>query len=111
MAPPAYPAFRRGYDLDAALTPVRQGGEGLLAPVEIPELGHLEIHLAPGQAWTAGLRVGDELRELPIGSTFDAEGGIFYWQLGPGYLGEYLLEFRAIDGTVLPVPVRVRSSE
>ncbi|MBL0155795.1 MAG: Ig-like domain-containing protein [Bryobacterales bacterium] len=107
VAPGAYPAFKRGYDLDAALVPVRQGGEGLLTPIEIPELDHLEIHLAAGQAWTAGLRVGDELRELPIGSTFDAEGGIFYWQLGPGFLGEYTLEFRAEDGTILSVPVFV----
>jgi hypothetical protein len=107
VAPEAYPAFRRGYDLDAALTPVRQGGEGLLAPIEIPELDHLEIYLAAGQAWTAGLRVGEELRELPVGSTFDAEGGIFYWQLGPGFLGEYTLEFRAEDGATLSVPVFV----
>ena len=62
VAPGAYPAFKRGYDLDAVLVPVRQGGEGLLTPIEIPELDHLEIHLAAGQAWTAGLRVGDELR-------------------------------------------------
>jgi len=44
---------------------------------------------------------------LPIGSTFDAEGGIFYWQLGPGFLGEYTLEFRAEDGGILSVPVFV----
>ena len=103
----SYPAFRRGYDRDAALTPIRQAGEGLLEPLEVDELDKLEIHLAAGQPWTAALRVGDESRDLPIGSTFDAEGGIFYWQLGPGFLGEFTLEFRAADGTVLPVSVRV----
>ena len=103
----SYPAFRRGYDRDAALTPIRQAGEGLLEPLEVDELDKLEIHLAAGQPWTAALRVGDESRDLPIGSTFDAEGGIFYWQLGPGFLGEFTLEFRAEDGTVVTVTVRV----
>ncbi|MBL0161551.1 MAG: hypothetical protein IPP47_31440 [Bryobacterales bacterium] len=103
----SYPAVRQGFDLDAPLTPIRQGGEGLLEPIELKELDRMEIHLPGGQKWSAGLRVGDELRELPVGSTFDADGGIFYWQLGPGFLGEYVLEFHAEDGSVLPVPVRV----
>ena len=103
----SYPAFRQGYDLNAMLVPIRQAGEGLWEMIELRELERLEIHLAGGQQWTAALRVGNELRELPIGSTFDAEGGIFYWQPGPGFLGEYVLEFRAADGTVLPISVRV----
>jgi len=103
----SYPAFRRGYDPNAALNPIRQAGEGLLEPVELNELDRLEIHLPAGEQWTAGLRVGGELRELPIGSTFDAEERLFNWQLGPGFLGEFLLEFRAAEGTVLPIPVRV----
>ena len=102
-----FPAFRQGYDQSAPLMPIRQAGAGLLAPIDLNELGRLEVHLPGGQLWSAALRVGDERRELPIGSTFDAEGGIFYWQLGPAFLGEYLLEFRGADGTVLPVPVRV----
>ncbi|HEY3440181.1 MAG TPA: hypothetical protein VGK29_05500 [Paludibaculum sp.] len=103
----SYPAVRRGFDLDAQLTPIRQGGEGLLEPVEIQELGRVEIHLDAGQEWTARLRVGGELRELPIGSTFDAEGGIFYWQPGPAFLGEFVVEFGGGDGLVLPVCIRV----
>ncbi|MBL0159605.1 MAG: hypothetical protein IPP47_21215, partial [Bryobacterales bacterium] len=100
------PAFRKGYDLQESLTPIRQAGEGLFEPVELRELDRLELHLPSGQQWTAALRVGDELRDLPIGSTFDPEGGIFYWQLGPAFLGEFALEFRAADGTLLPISVR-----
>ena len=103
----SYPAFRLGYDPDAELTPIRQAGDGLLEPIPLKELDRLEIHLPGGQEWTAALRFGDELRDLPIGSTFDAEGGIFYWQLGPGFLGEFTLEFRASDGTIHPVVVLV----
>ncbi len=103
----SYPAFRRGYHRDAALTPIRRAGDGLLEPIQINELDRLELHLPAGQQWTALQRVGEELRDLPIGSTFDAEGGIFYWQLGPAFLGEFALEFRAADGAVLVVPIRV----
>ncbi len=33
--------------------------------------------------------VGEELRPLPIGSSFDPEAGAFYWQPGPGFRGEF----------------------
>jgi hypothetical protein len=33
--------------------------------------------------------VGNQFRPLPIGSTLDAERGIFYWQPGPGFIGQY----------------------
>lgn len=37
--------------------------------------------------------VGNQLRALPIGSTFDTEKGIFYWHPGPGFIGKYRLVF------------------
>ncbi len=39
--------------------------------------------------------VGDRLTALPIGSTFDKGKGIFYWQVGPGFIGNY--EFLFLD--------------
>jgi hypothetical protein len=39
------------------------------------------------------LNTSGRLRPLPIGSTFDAERDIFYWQPGPGFLGEYNFVF------------------
>jgi hypothetical protein len=36
---------------------------------------------------------GNQLTYLPIGSTLDAQKGIFYWQPGPGFIGEYHLVF------------------
>jgi hypothetical protein len=35
------------------------------------------------------LVIDNELRRLPIGSTFDTETGTFYWQPGPGFVGQY----------------------
>jgi hypothetical protein len=37
--------------------------------------------------------VGDRFRPLPIGSTFDMERGIFYWQAGPAFIGDYWFMF------------------
>jgi len=43
--------------------------------------------------WEGYLIVGDELRRLPIGSTLNSAAGVFSWQLGPGFLGDFHLVF------------------
>jgi len=45
------------------------------------------------QTWRGFLLVGEQVRSLPTGSFLDSEKGIFYWQPGPGYLGEYSFIF------------------
>ncbi len=37
--------------------------------------------------------IGNQLTSLPIGSTLDTGRGIFYWQPGPGFIGEYFFVF------------------
>ncbi len=69
--------------------------------IEIRELEPLEVRLFP--VGTGGLApllsctgfqvVGNQLRPLPIGSTLDTEKGVFYWQPGPGFVGNYRLVF------------------
>jgi len=58
--------------------------------------------------YSAYLVVGEELRPLPIGSTFDSERGVLYWQPGPGFLGDYEFVFivEEISGK-RKIPVRV----
>ncbi|MCP4147334.1 MAG: hypothetical protein GY757_06240 [bacterium] len=72
--------------------------------LETKETEALEIHLAaPGiPAAKSHFLYRQPTVQLPIGSTFDAERGIFYWQPGPGFLGEYTLEFVEKDkeGTI-----------
>jgi hypothetical protein len=52
--------------------------------------------------------VGNQLRPLPIGSTMDAKRGIFYWQLGPGFFGDYDFVFiRAGTGKTISKKVKV----
>jgi hypothetical protein len=65
-------------------------GSGIVA-VHIRELERLEIHL---ENYSIGYSVvGNQLKRLPIGSTMDSENGVFYWQPGPGFVGDYQFVF------------------
>ena len=46
-----------------------------------------------GKDWLGFQVYGDQLRALPVGSTLHSKRGIFYWQPGPGFLGEFPLVF------------------
>jgi hypothetical protein len=37
--------------------------------------------------------VGDRLKPLPVGSFLDTRRGVFYWQVGVGFIGKYRLVF------------------
>jgi hypothetical protein len=68
--------------------------------IVIRELEPLEIRLPSPGADTLSRFSGQEMvgvnsRPLPVGSTFDRENGVFYWQPGFGFLGNYRLAFRA----------------
>jgi hypothetical protein len=71
--------------------------EGGNIMVEIEELERLEIRLASGDVpvgWHSGfLSFAESLKPLPVGSTFDVAGGVFYWSPGPGFVGDYELLF------------------
>jgi hypothetical protein len=81
---------------DEPLAPVRSE----VSSVETEELGRIELSLG---APAGHLLVGGEQRPLPIGSSI--KDGTFYWEVGPGFLGEYQLLFERPGGT--PVPVRI----
>ena len=102
----ATPSVRRGFDPEAPLEQIPQAAAGRSESVVVEETERLEIHLPEGAAWTAYHRFGDELRPPPVGSSFDAEKGVFVWQLGPGFLGEHELVFVAAD-RAMRVPVRI----
>jgi hypothetical protein len=65
--------------------------------VEIQELERVEINLSDKGVSEGYLVVGDQLRGLPIGSTLDKGRGVFYWQPGPGFIGEYSFVFLRKD--------------
>jgi hypothetical protein len=73
--------------------------------IEIKETQRLEIHLQetdePAEDkentgwsnWQGYQVIGNNLKKLPVGTTFDMNRGIFYWQPGPGFIGEYRFVF------------------
>jgi hypothetical protein len=72
-------------------------------PIEIEEVGRVELPLGA----VRGYQIVDGARvPLPIGSSL--KGGVFYWQPGPGFLGEYPLVFERQDGTEVTVQVKIR---
>jgi len=72
-------------------------------PVEIEEVGQLELPLGAISGYEV---VNGEHHLLPIGSSL--RRGVFYWQPGPGFLGEYQLVFERKDGTETQVRVIIR---
>jgi hypothetical protein len=67
--------------------------------IDMEELDRVEVRIGASEGH---LLVAGERRSLPIGSTL--RGGTFYWQAGPGFLGEYELVFERLGAE----PVRVR---
>ncbi|UCH98180.1 MAG: hypothetical protein JSV88_15390, partial [Candidatus Aminicenantes bacterium] len=67
------------------------------------EYGKKDLGLDPQKAaapsrdlsfeYTGYLAVGDQLWSLPIGSSLKTKRGIFYWEPGVAYFGEYRLVF------------------
>jgi uncharacterized repeat protein (TIGR01451 family) len=71
--------------------------------IEIEEVGQVELPLG---AMSGYQLVNGEHRPLPIGSSL--KRGVFYWQPGPGFLGEYHLVFAHQDGTQSHVRVKIQ---
>jgi hypothetical protein len=74
--------------------------------VEITELGRVEL---PVGASAGYLLVNGERQPLPVGSTL--KDGIFYWQAGPGFHGDYELLFERSGAPPVKAKVSIRSSQ
>jgi hypothetical protein len=98
--------IRKGYGKDVEPQTIYPDDKGIIN-IKIKELERIELHLDDNSAqvevevkveekdlknskFYSGYQViGNQFRPLPIGSTFDAKRGIFYWQPGPAFIGEY----------------------
>jgi hypothetical protein len=94
--------LKRGFNAtpEAEVLTPKETGEYF---VEAAELERIEIQLG---ATRGSLLVNDEHQSLPIGSSLKA--GVFHWQVGPGFLGDYQLEFDRPDGTTVRANVRIQ---
>jgi hypothetical protein len=72
--------------------------------VDIEELGQVKLPLAAIGGYQI---VNGERAPLPIGSSLNQ--GVFYWQPGPGFLGDYDLFFERKDGGEAHVRVKIRA--
>jgi hypothetical protein len=94
----------KGYAKNIALQEIYPDDNGMIN-IEMKELDRVEVRLnadrssAPSDRWFGSRLIGEELRPLPVGSTFDAEKGIFNWSLGPGFVGIYELIFIDKNGS------------
>jgi hypothetical protein len=92
---------RHGLNVNRPLEPVVPAADGGYS-VTMEEMGRIELHVGAARG---DLLVQGETHPLPTGSTL--KGGVFYWQPGPGFLGEYSLQFERRDSTKIPVRVRI----
>ncbi len=66
--------------------------------LEMTELESIAIQLSNHATVVAGYSmVGNYLRPLPPGLTVDPKNGKFYWQPGPGFVGDYRFVFMIKD--------------
>jgi YVTN family beta-propeller protein len=93
--------LRHGLNVSREPDPVVPDADGGYT-VTMEEVGHIELHLG---AFSGSMLVQGESHPLPIGSTL--KGGVFYWQPGPGFLGEYTLQFKRPDETTIPVRINI----
>ncbi len=93
---------KKGYNKNTGGREISPDEKGVIH-FDIEKLERLEINLFEGKPAV-------NLSKLPIGSTLDAKRGIFYWQPGPGFAGEYRLEFAAIgsNGVNIKKELRIR---
>jgi hypothetical protein len=93
---------KKGCDRNIEPQKIYPDDNGIIT-VETRELERVVIHLdghstdsmrpVPPTDSYIYLNTGGRLRPLPIGSTFNAERDIFYWQPGPGFIGQYNFVF------------------
>jgi hypothetical protein len=91
--------MKKGYKQDSIPLKIYTDDNGIIN-IRVKELERIVITLHEGTRGLAPLWkyagyqvVSHQLKPLPPGSTFDPERGIFYWQLGAGFIGEYQLVF------------------
>ena len=85
--------IKKGYQAEQDIHSVFPNNDGI-SVITIKELERLEIQVSTAAAEIYGyLVVGDKLKGLPVGSFLDGKSGVFHWQPGPGFVGEYRFVF------------------
>jgi hypothetical protein len=101
IATPETVTIRRGIHPDRQTEPLSpdDGGRYILS---MEELGRIELNLGATRGY---LIINGERHALPLGSTL--KNGVFHWQAGVGYLGQYELSFEQAGGGTVGVWVTI----
>jgi hypothetical protein len=87
---------------------VQLDGEGRYA-VGVAQGGRIEVKLPRADGTYAGFHeVQEHRRLLPLGSSFDRQAGVFYWQPDAAFLGTFDLVFEADGGEAVRLRVVVK---
>jgi hypothetical protein len=99
--------IKRGYNTNTETKELSPDAAGNIT-LEITELERVVLFV--GASCTGYLDTNGQLNSLPIGSTMDVENGIFYWQPGHGFVGEYPMVFikTGPDGDMTKTSVTIR---
>jgi hypothetical protein len=85
--------IRKNFRVNSGYNTTEPDEEGTFN-IRIRELERIVIELSNESSVIGGYTIiENELRPLPIGSTLDTRKGIFYWQPGPGFFGEFRFVF------------------
>ena len=101
VAPTDMVTLRRGFDRDREPEPMASDQNGAYS-VEIEELGRMELRAGVNGGY---MLVNGERHPLPDGSSLN--DGVFYWQPGPGFVGEYQLELTRPNADAVRVRVKI----
>jgi hypothetical protein len=83
---------QRGFGQNAPAEMAEPDENGVIN-VTIRELERLMIRFNGDGQLSGWLKAGYRFDPLPVGSTLDTEKGVFYWQPGAGFFGQYRLIF------------------
>jgi len=100
-AAPLQPAFPRHR---MAVPPARDYHGAL--QVDMQEMERIEVEVGASEGY---MLVNGERQPLPIGSSM--KDGIFYWQPGPGFLGEYQFVFEGSGSSPVHVKATIRPKQ
>jgi len=110
------PVFvKKGFGPDAVREAYYPDKEGVVV-VSLKEDERVEIGLNSGgpetrgvYRYTGNLLFGDLVRPLPVGSTLDKWNGVYSWQPGPAFFGEFMLAFveKDSDGDTVKKQVKI----
>jgi len=87
---------RKGFENKESQTQIIYSKRNGNFMINIEPLDRIEIQLPTGHHWHGYQKMGENLRNLPTGSHLDTLNGVFTWQPGPGFKGEFHLLFLAV---------------